>query len=356
MAGPSRIDELRKKFDENPRRYFAPLANEYRKLGDFDQAIFICQEFLPQQPGHMSGHIVYGQALFDAGRHDEARTVLETALAVDPENLIALRHLGDIARAHGDNETARAWYRRVLESDPRNEEIAGILSALDVDDGPAATSAKPANAASSEASAEKLDIQSAMTSAAPGLDSVPAADPIVDDPLTSAPAESTFDELAKLFTSAEPAPAPAPPAAAPADDSLGLIHEGEDVLGRAAEMHATPEPGALDGVSAGRQGGEAAQQDGGGFSAPFLEALGSAEPPASEAAAPEPPAQAPVASESMAAASPPPTPPEETPDSREVATDPNAAFVTETMAELYLRQGHHELAVDVYRKLVASRP
>src|SRR5690348_5837900 len=176
MSGTSRIDELRKKFDENPRRYFAPLANEYRKIGDFDQAIFICQEFLPQQPGHMSGHIVYGQALFESGRHDEARSVFETALALDPENLIALRHLGDIARAHGDTETARAWYRRVLESDPRNEEIAGILSALDVDDGPAATSAKPANAASSEASAEKLDIQSAMTSAAPGLDSVPAAD------------------------------------------------------------------------------------------------------------------------------------------------------------------------------------
>ena len=122
MAGPSRIDELRKKFDENPRRYFAPLANEYRKIGDFEQAIFICQEFLPQQPGHMSGHIVYGQALFETGRHDEARSVFETALALDPENLIALRHLGDIARAHGDNETARAWYRRVLESDPRNEE------------------------------------------------------------------------------------------------------------------------------------------------------------------------------------------------------------------------------------------
>src|SRR5205823_42379 len=94
-------DEHRKKFDENPRRYFAPLANEYRKIGDIDQAIFICQEYLPQQPGHMSGHIVYGQALYEAGRMDEARGVFETALALDPENLIALRHLGDIARAHG---------------------------------------------------------------------------------------------------------------------------------------------------------------------------------------------------------------------------------------------------------------
>src|SRR6185436_19910583 len=128
MAGTSRIDELRKKFDENPRRYFAPLANEYRKLGDLDQAIFICQEYLPQQPGHMSGHIVYGQALYEAGRMDEARGVFETALTLDPENLIALRHLGDIAARQGDSTSARRWYERVLEADPRNDEIQSLLA------------------------------------------------------------------------------------------------------------------------------------------------------------------------------------------------------------------------------------
>ena len=41
MASSPRIDELRKKFEENPRRYFAPLANEYRKAGDVEQAIAI---------------------------------------------------------------------------------------------------------------------------------------------------------------------------------------------------------------------------------------------------------------------------------------------------------------------------
>ena len=121
MVSTARMDELRKKFDENPRRYFAPLANEYRKVGDLEQAIFICQEYLPQQPGHMSGHIVYGQALFESGRQDEAKSVFETALALDPENLIALRHLGDIATSAGDPDLARQWYQRVLEADPRNE-------------------------------------------------------------------------------------------------------------------------------------------------------------------------------------------------------------------------------------------
>ena len=80
----SRIDELRSKFDENPRRYFAPLANEYRKAGDLTTAIALCREHLPKQPGHMSGHIIYGQALYEAGALDESRQVFEASLALDP--------------------------------------------------------------------------------------------------------------------------------------------------------------------------------------------------------------------------------------------------------------------------------
>jgi tetratricopeptide (TPR) repeat protein len=133
MASTARIDELKKKFDENPRRYFAPLANEFRKAGDIDQAIMICEEFLPQQPGHMSGHIVYGQALYEGGKLPEARTVFETALGLDPENLIALRHLGDIAHSQGESASARAWYVRVLDADPRNDEIQSMIATIDDD-------------------------------------------------------------------------------------------------------------------------------------------------------------------------------------------------------------------------------
>lgn len=126
----SRIDELRSKFEENPRRYFAPLANEYRKAGDLTTAIALCREHLPKQPGHMSGHIVYGQALFEANALEESRQVFEAALALDPENLIALRHLVDIARADGDSRLARRWYERMLDVDPHNDEIAHQLSSL----------------------------------------------------------------------------------------------------------------------------------------------------------------------------------------------------------------------------------
>ena len=140
MASSARLDELKKKFDENPRRYFAPLANEHRKSGDLDQAIALCRTHLPQQPGHISGHIVLAQALFEAGSLDEAREIFHTALGLDPENLIALRYLGDIARDAADIQTARSWYQRVLEVDPRNEEIVQLVRELDAPPGvPVAT-------------------------------------------------------------------------------------------------------------------------------------------------------------------------------------------------------------------------
>jgi tetratricopeptide (TPR) repeat protein len=130
MPSSPRIDELRQKFHENPRRYFAPLANEYRKAGDPEQAIAICRAHLAQQPGHMSGHVVYGQALYDAGRMDEAAVVFHQALALDPENIIILRHLGDIARQRGDVDEARSWYSRALDGDPHDAEIAAYLAEL----------------------------------------------------------------------------------------------------------------------------------------------------------------------------------------------------------------------------------
>jgi len=127
MAENSRIDDLRKRYHENPRRFFAPLANEYRKAGFLDRAILLCQKHLAEQPDNMNGQVVFGQTLFEAGQLAEAREPFTAALGLDPENLIALRHLGDIARLEGDADTARGWYVKVLELDRRNSEVLDLL-------------------------------------------------------------------------------------------------------------------------------------------------------------------------------------------------------------------------------------
>lgn len=123
----ARLEELRSKFQENPRRYFAPFANELRKAGDPAQAISVCRAHLAGQPGHVSGHIVLGQALYEAGEANEARDIFIAALELDPENLIALRTLGEIAQVNGEFAMARQWYERLLDADPRNSEVAQLL-------------------------------------------------------------------------------------------------------------------------------------------------------------------------------------------------------------------------------------
>lgn len=224
MSTAARIDELLGKFEENPRRYFAPLANEYRKAGDLSQAIALCREHLPKQPGHMSGHIVFGQALFEHGDLDEAKEVFEAALGLDPENLIALRHLGDIARQRGDASAARRWYGRVLDADPRNDDIAALLAALTARATPASTAA--------------------VTPVATDVigRSGPGADPFAD---ADAPAWHTPAFLEPATAHADAAPAPSVDPAVPAVvELIDLDAPGEP------EVPSSTAPAALDGFAA----------------------------------------------------------------------------------------------------------
>lgn len=122
MAESPRIIELQQKFEDNPRRYFAGLANEYRKAGDFQRAISICRIYVESEPSHTAGHVVLGQALHATGKREEAEQSFKTVLQLDPDNLIALRCLGDIAQSRGDFVTAHDNFRKVLTADPRDHD------------------------------------------------------------------------------------------------------------------------------------------------------------------------------------------------------------------------------------------
>lgn len=213
MQSSPRIDELRQKFHENPRRYFAPLANEYRKAGDPEQAIAICRAHLAQQPGHMSGHVVYGQALYDARRMNEAEVVFQQALALDPENVIVLRHLGDIARQRGDVEAARTWYSRALDGDPHDAEVAAYLAELTE---PLRTTVPESQAAEPEPAADALPTAAEppapeATPAEAAVEAIDADDsPYLDVPLSLDEADDVVDaeDLALVGNLAQPGDAP----------------------------------------------------------------------------------------------------------------------------------------------------
>ena len=319
MASTARIEELRKKYEENQRRYFAPLANEYRKAGQLEEAIALCRAWLPQQPGHMSGHIVFGQTLFEAGELTEAQTVFETALELDPENLIALRHLGDIARQHGELDAARSWYKRVLDADPRNEEISALLAELDA----LTSDTPPADAAQAKTDApDWSDVVVAEAETPLGGASIEIA------------AQADSAETAAWDSGTEPdAPENAATASTPDeadtlfDASTGTV--GFDAESSPLEQEISP---IADDASAGT----------GGASDLGLEVMEFVPPPREPARTPR--------------GEPSPFDGHLLQDDADGSGATPAAFVTETMAELYLQQGFRDEALGVYRQLLQQSP
>lgn len=300
MADPGRLDELKRKFDENPRRYFAPLANEYRKADDAERAIELCRTYLPQQPTHMSGYIVYGQALYDAGRTDEAAAVFQQALTLDPENIIAQRYLGDIARAKGDRGAAIRWYGKVLELDPRNEDITGLIADLASPDEPRRYDGPerrvpPTIRPEPESQGEVLALAELIA-----LPDVPQPEIVV--PVAPAPSVTTIET---------------------ADESVTIIRWPIDEEERAAGLP-PEEPVA-------------------GASVESMMDFGLDEPLAG----------APLTATGIDRSQEESSLADESEWSAEPSSGSDSPFITETMAELYVAQGMRGEALAIYRQLVA---
>ena len=335
MANSALIDDLLKQFAANPRRVFARLANEYRKRGELDSAIEICRSHVPLQPGYISGHIVLGQALYDSGSLDEARTSFETALALDPENLIALRHMGDISSADGDVTSARGWYRQLLEIDPQNEEVASLVESLGITPAAATGSASAPGYEGSgwgEVNLEPIEIVSddALTEATASEEEAEEeiAGPALEEVEEEVTVEQPVDQGAIL------------------DEAFAASGMEElDVEG--AEVGELPTIEGLETTALQEELSETASP---------LELVDLADlAPDNQMGATEDAVDAeptrPLVGPLFAA-----EPFEERSDDDLESDESASAFATETMAELYLQQGFPDRALAIYRELAARSP
>jgi len=107
MSDNPRIEALRRRLQKDPASIaFAQLAEEYRRGGDYQQAITICRDGLTRHPGYLSAQVTLGRALIELGQFDEARKELEAVLSVAPDNLAAIRALAEIHQHVGETEIA----------------------------------------------------------------------------------------------------------------------------------------------------------------------------------------------------------------------------------------------------------
>lgn len=116
-ADTPRIEELRRRVQMDPASIaFAALAEEYRKLGRYEEAIETCTAGLQRHPAYLSAHVTLGRALLEVGRYDEAQEELEHVLRVAPENLAAIRGLAEIHHRRGELPEAHAQLERVIHA------------------------------------------------------------------------------------------------------------------------------------------------------------------------------------------------------------------------------------------------
>lgn len=403
MTYTSEIEKLERRWMENPKgRNFAPLADAYRKAGELDRAIELLTAGLERHPDYVSAHIVFGRCLMDQKNDAGAADVFRKVLALDPENVLALKILGEIALRGGRFDEAVDWLTRLLAADPMNGEAAETLSRAK---SKAAQQAAASPAAPGRSGAGEPVVQFVPESATARPGNVPqtlrtAAHPA--SPAGRAAAGARAQPPAQPdFAIEHISDRPAPPAAVPpAATGLPEIEAFDGVLDFNAvahdaakaeglevqeEVELKPQDLVVEGLAHTQyESGMIAESREASFredeqptidlplimpdDEPEETTLPAAfRPAAADWSGPRPPA---------AAAPPPPPPPPRAPASPPPSPAPPAAVVlsdddgaadtaalsrvepvlTETMAELYLRQGHEENALRVYQALVAQRP
>ncbi len=113
------------------------LVNTLRRRGelmvDRKQWVKAEAEFrqaLELDPDNYWVHIALAQALWALDRRGEAKTMLQAAIELNPNDANAYRYLGDYYRAEGDIVNARSMYLQLLEIKPDSEPTQQKLEAL----------------------------------------------------------------------------------------------------------------------------------------------------------------------------------------------------------------------------------
>lgn len=132
---PVATDEIRRfaaQVAENPESLaFARLADAYRKAGALERALETVEQGLLRHPDYLSAHIVRGRTLRELGRRSAASAAFRRVLELDPQNLVALRALAELAVEDGNSDEARRLYERLQELEPLDERVRAALRGLD---------------------------------------------------------------------------------------------------------------------------------------------------------------------------------------------------------------------------------
>ena len=405
MAISSEIEKLEKRWQQTSGLVFAPLAEAYRKAGLQARALEVLEQGLALHADYAPALIVRARCHLDTGDLGAAESAFDQALGRDPLDPIALRGLADVFERTGRLPQAIERLRALVDVDPRNTEARQVLERLlaTPTEVPAAIASEPVPEPAPEFvepvrdQLDSLDFDVVNLSAVESLPAIPeqktpprvdedfavttfdvepldvpevveSGGPIVWTPAAAAPAASQVEEdVAEVEAVTEPEPTPEP-VPEPVLQETSLL-QPEPVV----EATPVPEPMLEPVVVFEETIAEVAAP-----SEPVFELLEAAEPAPAPVEVPElveeptveeyasrvdSPAEfesSEVATELEAEPAPAAVVTDMT-DATDAPAEPEhseapALIVTESMAELFLKQGHRELALAVYRQLAERSP
>jgi len=225
VSDNTRIDDLRRRVQKDPASIaFAQLAEEFRRAGQFQEAVDVCRAGLEIHPAYLSARVTLGRAFLELNQLDDAQRELELVLKSARENLAAIRGLAEIYHRRGDLGEALTQYRAALALARNDPELQQTVSELSRKIEPA----KPAHSAgglSFEQARRELSIHAPLAEP----DGIAPPDIIA---LPTAPASST--PLAPVHLASPAWTLDAPAAAAPAivaalDTALPLPSQTESI-------------------------------------------------------------------------------------------------------------------------------
>jgi tetratricopeptide (TPR) repeat protein len=203
----SEIEKLERRYAENPQGLtFAPLAEVHRKNGDVARALELLRPGLTLHPDYIPASIVLGRCHLDLGDLPAAEAAFLHVLALDSENVIALKSLADITERLFRFDEAERWLRTLLAVDRSNDDARDQLGRVE-------TARRQAEAASSA-----------------------APDAAAADALTNAPATAESGADAPVQAEAPPAVSPPPLPEPPRDAMVGWVSQSD----RASADEAAP--------------------------------------------------------------------------------------------------------------------
>jgi len=134
MADDSRLNDLKLRWEQDPgSRLYLQLADEYRKLERYAEAIEVLTKGLEKRPSDLSGLVALGRCQLEAAELDTAAETLENVVARDPTHMVGNKLLLETYLGLGDATRAGErldLYRVLNDRDPEIEHYEYRLRGL----------------------------------------------------------------------------------------------------------------------------------------------------------------------------------------------------------------------------------